>query len=134
MKQDKKNKGKVLIVEDDKFIGEIYVTKLLAEGFEVFLAEDGEEGLSMMQSKKPDVVLLDVLMPKMDGLEVLEAMKKMPALDKIKVIMLTNANEDEFVKRANAARKVEYLLKSGHTPGEVVEKIEALQKESRQEN
>lgn len=127
--RNNKGKGKILIIEDDKFIGEIYVTKLVAEGFDVSLAEDGEEGLEMIKSEMPDVVLLDVLMPKMDGLEVLEEMKKIPELDTIKVIMLTNANEEEFVKRANAARKVEYLLKSGHTPGEVVEKIEDLLKE-----
>ncbi|HHX58417.1 MAG TPA: response regulator [Candidatus Moranbacteria bacterium] len=127
--RNNKGKGKILIIEDDKFIGEIYVTKLAAEGFDVSLAEDGEEGLEMIKSEMPDVVLLDVLMPKMDGLEVLEEMKKIPELDTIKVIMLTNANEEEFVKRANAARKVEYLLKSGHTPGEVVEKIEDLLKE-----
>ncbi len=118
------NNKKILIAEDDKFLGEIYSTNLSREaGFDVIIAKDGEEAFSLIKSELPDLVLLDVLMPKMSGLEVLEKMSRDQELDKVKVIMLTNVNEKDYVKRANKARRVDYLIKSGHTPGEVLEKI-----------
>lgn len=116
-------KKKVLIVEDDKFIAEVYVTKLNREGFDVILAGDGEDALAKIKRERPDMVLLDILMPKMDGMEMMEKLSQDDELKNIKVIFLTNANEKDFVDKALEAGAVDYLVKSNYTPDEVVKKI-----------
>ena len=95
-------KVKVLIVDDDAFLSGIYATKLELEGFEVVSARDGEEGLKVAMKEKPALILLDVLMPKLDGFEVLKRLKADAEVKDIPVIMLTNLGQKEDIEKGLA--------------------------------
>ncbi len=118
---------KILIAEDDVFISEMYNTKMSEEGFAVLTANDGQEALDVIKKEKPAVILLDILMPKIDGWEVL---KKITSDNNLKsksvVIMLTNLGDEANVKKAEKLGADDYLIKSLHTPEEVVDKIKNL--------
>lgn len=118
-----KKKIKVLVVEDDSFLAGIYTTKLGLEGFDVLSASDGEAGLKVAKKDLPDIILLDILMPKMDGFEVLDALKKDPTTDKIPVIILTNLGQKEDVERGLKGGAVDYLIKAHFVPADTVAKI-----------
>ena len=117
------NKKLILLVEDDEFLAELYATKLHLEGFEVILAADGEKGFKMAKEKKPDLVLLDIILPKMDGFEILKAMKGDKELKNIPVILLTNLSQKDEVKRGLDLGANDYLIKAHFMPSEVVKKI-----------
>ena len=119
----KKETKKVLIAEDDKFIAEMYVTKLISEGYDAISVENGQQALDEMRKNKPDMVLLDIFMPLMNGTDVLKNMKQDKGLEDIPVIILTNANEKDYVDIALDSGARDYLVKSSHTPDEVVIKI-----------
>ncbi|MDD2807452.1 MAG: response regulator [Patescibacteria group bacterium] len=114
---------KILLVEDDEFLAELYATKLNMEGFEVFLAVDGEKGLKLAKEKMPDLVLLDIILPKMDGFEVLGKMKIDPETKNIPVILLTNLSQKDEVKKGLELGAKDYLIKAHFMPSEVVKKI-----------
>jgi len=121
------NKLRILLVEDDQMIRDAYRITLQNSGFLVYTAITGEEGLEKVTSFMPDLVLLDVLLPKMSGFEVIEKLKQDPVLSKIPVIVLTNI----YVDREDLLKKgVERcFIKSEITPGEMVEKVnETLKK------
>lgn len=118
----------VLIIEDDKFLSKIYKTKLAKEGIDVEFAADGEEGLKKMKSAKPKVILLDLIMPKLDGFGVLEAKKKDAALKKIPVLVLTNLGQDDDAQRAKKLGAKDFIVKSDSSIKDVVEKIKAYLK------
>ncbi len=122
---DKKN---VLIVEDDNFVAEVYSTKLLEMGYEVRVAQNGEAGLAMLNEKKPDLMLLDIIMPVMGGIEMLTEMKKNEGWKDIPVILLTNVGEKESIQKVRDLGVQDYLIKSHFTPAEVIEKINAVLK------
>ena len=113
----------ILLVEDDEFLAELYATKLQLEGFEVALAVDGEKGLQMTKDLKPDLILLNIILPKMDGFEVLAAVKKDPALKSIPIILLTNLSQKDEVKKGLDLGAIDYLIKAHFMPSEVVKKI-----------
>lgn len=115
--------AKVLIVEDDKFLAKIYKTKLEKEGIDVDFANDGVEGLKKMANDKPKLILLDLIMPKMDGFEVLEAMKKDSELKKIPVLILTNLGQEEDKDRGLNLGAKDFIVKSDASIQEVVDKI-----------
>ena len=119
-------KKKILIVEDDNFVAEVYSTKLLEMGHEVIIASNGEEGLALAREKKPDLVLLDIIMPVMGGIEMLAELKKDDNLKNIPVILLTNVGERESIKKVQELGVEDYLIKSHFTPAEVIEKIKSL--------
>lgn len=121
-------KQKILIVEDDKFLCEMYAAKLLEHGFEVDLAGDGEEGLRKIKEQKPDLILLDIVLPKMDGFEVLRALKRDPLLKNVAVIALTNLGQKEEVEKGLGLGAADYIIKAHFTPTEVVAKIKRLLK------
>ncbi len=116
----------LLLVEDDPFLAELYTIKFREAGNEVLAAADGKEGLEVMKKEKPDVVLLDVVLPKMDGLEVLQAVKNDPELSRIPIILLTNLGQKEDVEKGLKLGARSYLVKADHTPSEVVKKVEEL--------
>jgi CheY-like chemotaxis protein len=120
------NKKKILIVEDDNFVAEVYSTKLLEMGHEVLIAQNGEEGIILAGSSKPDLILLDIIMPVMGGIEMLEELKKKEELKNIPVILLTNVGEKESIQRVRDLGVQDYLIKSHFTPAEVIEKIETV--------
>ena len=121
-------KYKILVVEDDEFLLELYSTKLQMEGFQVFSANDGERGLRYAKEKNPDLILLDIVLPKMDGLDVLRKIKENKDTEKIPVVLLTNLSQKDEVQEGLKAGAKDYLIKAHFMPSEVVEKIKKLLK------
>ena len=122
------NKKKLLIIEDDVFIRDIYQIKFEQEGFEVVMAENGIIAFEKMETFLPDAILLDIVMPYMDGMEVLGKIKRNPSLTDIPIIMLTNISEKEKVEKAVEDGANDFLIKSHFTPSEVVAKVRILLK------
>ncbi|PIR78042.1 MAG: response regulator [Candidatus Magasanikbacteria bacterium CG10_big_fil_rev_8_21_14_0_10_36_16] len=116
----------VLLIEDDTFLGNIYKTKFEMEKFKVIVATDGLEGLEMAKKKKPDIILLDILMPKMDGFEVLENLKKDKSLVSIPVVLLTNLGQKDDVDKGLGLGAVDYLIKAHYKPSETVDKVKSV--------
>ena len=117
---------RIVIVEDDAFLAQMYASKLKLEGFTVHTAPDGQQGLVLIQRERPDAVLLDILLPKMDGFAVLEAIRKDPGTVHIPVLLLTNLSQKGDVDRGLSLGANDYLIKSHFVPTEVVAKIHAL--------
>ncbi len=114
----------VCIVDDDASIQEIYRIKFESEGFETIAAMNGEDGLALIRSRHPDIVLLDLQMPVKDGIEVLEALKSDPALSKIPVVVLSNQDNQESFKRIGELDATRfYLVKSLTTPQKAVDVV-----------
>ncbi len=118
--------AKVLIVEDDPLMSRMYQKIFTFEGYEVELASDGEEGLDKVRSTKPTIILLDVMMPKMNGMQVLEKLKLDPELKAIPVIMLTNLAGQQDAENAIAKGAVKYIIKSEHEPKEVANMVKEI--------
>jgi DNA-binding response OmpR family regulator len=118
--------AKILIVEDDRFLRELIARKLRNEGYEVIEAIDGEEGLKRIKEEKPDLVLLDLILPGIDGFEVLESAKKEPEIAPIPVIILSNLGQREEIERGLKLGAIDYLIKAHFTPGEIIEKIKNI--------
>jgi len=114
---------KILIIEDDKFLRELIVQKLTKEGYETSEAVDGEQGIKKVKEEKPDIVLLDLILPGIDGFEVLSQKKEDPSVAQIPVIILSNLGQKEDVERGLKLGAVDYLIKAHFTPGEIIEKI-----------
>jgi len=117
---------KILIVEDDKFLRELIVKKLSSEGYEVPEAVNGEEGVKKIEEEKPDLVLLDLILPGMDGFEVLTQIKKNSELAQIPVIILSNLGQKEDIERGLNLGAVDYLIKAHFTPNEIIEKVKKI--------
>ncbi len=113
----------LLLVEDDPLLVTMYQTKFSAEGFQVFTATDGEAGLALAKNQQPDIIVLDIMMPKLDGIEVLRAIRQDPVLKNIPVLMLSNLSELAKQKEAMELGAREFLVKANLTPTEVVTKI-----------
>ena len=113
----------ILIVEDEDFLIMALKDNLVAEGYTVDIARNGDEALKKIQKKKPSLVLLDILMPQKDGFYVLEEIKKNPERQLIPVIVLSNLGEDKVIKRALDMGADDYLVKSQHSIQEVIEKV-----------
>ena len=124
-------KIKILLIEDDPFLLSMYATKFELEGFEIIFAEDGEKALKVASKEKPDIILLDVLLPKMDGFEVLKELKKNEETKAVPVILLTNLSQRDDVEKGLALGAVDYLIKAHFMPTEVVEKIKKTLSEKR---
>ena len=120
--------AKILIVEDDKFLRELIARKLTAENYQTIEAIDGEEGLKKIKEEKPDLVLLDLILPGIDGFEVLSRIKEDPSLASIPVIILSNLGQREDVERGMKLGAVDYLVKAHFTPNEIIEKVKAALK------
>jgi len=118
----------ILIVEDDKFLRELIAQKLTKEGYDASEAFDGEEGIKKIKEEKPDLVLLDLILPGIDGFEVLSKMKEDSALSSIPVIILSNLGQKEDVEKGLKLGAVDYLIKAHFTPGEIIDKIKAVLK------
>jgi len=123
------NKGtNVLIVEDDVFLSGIYRKKFEMEGFKVIMAGDGEVGWQAAKKKKPDIILLDILLPKLDGFAVLEKLKKDSETKNIPVILLTNLGQKDDVEKGLEQGAADYLIKAHFKPSEVVDKVNKILK------
>lgn len=118
--------AKVLIIEDDPLMIRMYKKIFSFDGYEVDTAGDGEEGFSKISSFKPTVILLDVMMPKLNGLEVLEKIKKDPDLKSIPVIMLTNLAGQQDIDKALELGAVKYIVKSEYDPKQVSDMVKEI--------
>ena len=120
------SKIKILLVEDDSFLLSMYNAKFETENFEVVTAEDGEKAVKLALKELPDIILLDVMLPRMDGFEVLKTLKAEKDTRGIPVILLTNLSQKERVKEGLSMGADDYLIKAHFMPSEVVEKIKKL--------
>ncbi len=116
---------KIALIEDDVNIREMYKMKLEIEGYNVICADDGEKALKVIKEESPDLVLLDILMPKKDGFEVLKELKNSQDSDikSIPVVMLTNLSNREDIFEAKKLGASDYLVKAKVTPNEVADKV-----------
>ncbi|HTM68162.1 MAG TPA: response regulator [Candidatus Binatia bacterium] len=122
---------KILIIDDDPFLSGMYATRLVNDGFTVVTAMDGMAGLEMAAAEMPDVILLDVMMPKMDGFETLRLLKRSPTLSKIPVLMLTSMAQREDVELGLRGGAADYLLKAQTLPIDASEKIKKVLREKK---
>jgi len=119
---------KILIVEDDKFVRELISHKLTEEKFEVSSAKDGEEGVAKVESEKPDLVLLDLILPGIDGFEVISRIRKNPDIESMPIVILSNLGEKNDVDRGIKLGANDYMIKAHFTPKEIVEKVRGILK------
>lgn len=113
----------ILVSEDDRFYANIYSSKLVKEGYQVAIAGDGQTTLDMARAAKPDLLLLDLIMPVKDGFETLKEIRKDPNLRDLKVIVLTNLGQEEDIKRVKELGVIDYLVKTNVSIHTVVDKI-----------
>lgn len=121
---DQNNRIKILLIDDDPFITDMYVLKLKDEHFVVDVAHTGTDGVEKARAFMPDIILLDIVMPGIDGFQTLEQLRKtgLP----FKIIMLTNLGQKEDVERGMKLGANDYLIKAHFTPSEVLTKVRAL--------
>ncbi len=119
-------KNKILLVEDDDLLVRMYQDKFTRDGNKITVALDGEEGLAKLREERPDLILLDILMPKMDGYEMLKRVKADPELKSIPVILLTNLGGQDDPRKGLEMGAVAYLIKSDYTPDQVVAKVKEI--------
>jgi DNA-binding response OmpR family regulator len=119
------NAPTVLFIEDDPLLLKMYETKFKSEGLRVLAAQDGEEGLKLASSERVDLIILDLMMPKLSGLDMLERLKSQAHGKSHVVIVLTNLTKEEEIKRAMDLGVKEYLVKADLTPNEVAAKVKA---------
>lgn len=113
----------VLVIEDEEVLAKVFKEKLEKSGYSVHIAGDGDAALGLAESSKPDVIVLDLLLPKKSGFEVLEALKANEMLKRIPVIVVSNLGEDNDIKKALKLGAADYYVKSEHPINEIVEKI-----------
>jgi two-component system cell cycle response regulator len=117
---------KVIIVEDDAMISEIYQKKFSDSGFEVFMADSGEKALELAKKENPDMMLLDLIMPKMDGFEVIENMRKSEFGNETKIFVLSNLSQKEDRDRAMGLGANGFIVKSDYSPSDLVKEVSRL--------
>ena len=120
---------KILVIEDDKFLRELISQKLLKEGYDILEAIDGEKGIESAKTEKPDLILLDLILPGIDGFEVLARIKSDPEASKIPIIILSNLGQKDDIEKGLNMGAVDYLIKAHFTPAEIIEKIRIVMEE-----
>lgn len=118
--------SKILVVEDDKFLRELIVRKLEGENYDISQAIDGEEGIKKIREEKPDLVLLDLILPGIDGFDVLAKVKEDVQTSQIPVIILSNLGQREDIEKGLKLGAADYLIKAHFTPTEIINKIKAV--------
>ncbi|XOB40606.1 MAG: response regulator [Candidatus Nealsonbacteria bacterium] len=121
-------KKKILIIEDEKILSEMYKDKFTKVGFEVISAFDSEEGLKLTKKEKPDLIILDILLPRENGVVFLNWLKADPEISSIPVIVFSNYDDPETRKRASKLGIKDYLIKADYTPKAIVEKVKSYLK------
>lgn len=114
---------KILLVEDDDTLADVYQTRLNAEGFDIKRVPNGEEALATALEYKPDLILLDVMMPKVSGFDVLDILRNTPDTTNVKIIMLTALSQDSDRERAKSLGVDDYLIKSQVVIADVVDRV-----------
>lgn len=119
-------KKKILIVEDDASLSAMYKGKFKADGFVVFSAENGLDGFELAKKEKLDIIMLDIILPQMDGFAVLAELKKDAKTKNIPVVMITNLGTDEDKNKGEKMGAADYIVKANMTPAQISEKIKNL--------
>jgi len=119
---------KILLVEDDKYLIDIYATELKKAGFVVKVALNGKEALNKINKIKPDLLLLDIIMPKVDGWQVLRKIKEKAEFKNLKVIVLSNLSQKEDIEKAQKFGVTKYFIKTHFAPSNVVQEIKKILK------
>jgi CheY-like chemotaxis protein len=114
---------KVLIIEDEEILSKLLKNKLIDQGYEAEIAVDGQQGIEKIKSWIPDLILLDIIMPKVNGFEVLESIKKDPIASKIPVIIVSNSGQPVELERAQKLGAIDWLVKTEFDPEEVIDKV-----------
>ena len=117
---------KILLVEDDPFLLDIYTTKLKKAGFPLEVAVEGEEALKKAKEVKPDLIILDIVLPQLDGWEILQRIKSDPDTKDAKVIILSNLGQKGEVEKGIEMGASKYLIKAHYTPSQIVEEIKKI--------
>lgn len=117
---------KILIVEDEKILSEMYTEKFRQAGFSVIFAPEAEEGLEIAKKEKPDLIILDILLPKGDGISFLQKIKEEPGLSMTPVVVFSNFDDPATKKAAFRLGVKDYLIKTNYTPREIIEKVKAI--------
>ncbi|MEI6249305.1 MAG: response regulator [bacterium] len=120
---DNSKKYKILLVEDDESLSNVYVTRFEAEGFDIRRVGNGEDALATAINYQPDIILLDIMMPKVDGFDVLDILKNTNKTKDLKIIMLSALSQEMDIDKAKKLGADDYLIKSEVTIADVVEKI-----------
>jgi DNA-binding response OmpR family regulator len=121
------SKGKVLIVEDEKMLADALELKLKNEGYEVLKAENGQAGLDIVNTNKPNIILLDLMMPIMNGKQMLQKLREIPEFKTLPVIVLTNAGDADNIKETKMYYNAsDFLIKSNVSPEDIVNKVKML--------
>lgn len=124
---------KILIIEDEKILGEIINKKLSLEGYSVTLAADGQQGVDMAMKNIPDLILLDLMMPKMNGFEVIETLKNYDATKGIPIIVISNSGQQTEIERVVSIGIKDYIIKAQFSPDDVIEKVKKYLNEEYEE-
>jgi len=118
----------ILLVEDDPFVVDIYTTKLKEAGFQIEVAENGEEALRQLKENKPDLLVLDIVLPNIDGWELLGKIRTELGFEDLKVVVLSNLSQKAEVEKSLKFGVIKYFIKAHYTPSEVVEEIKKILK------
>ncbi len=119
---------KILIIEDEKILAEMYKDKFIQAGFEITLVYSSEEALKVLQKEKPDLILLDILLPRINGIGFLTRIKQNPELSSIPVIAFSNYDDAETKGEAFRLGVKDYLIKTSYTPQEIIDKVKSYLK------
>ncbi len=117
---------KILVVEDDRFLRELITQKLNREGYDVSEAVDGEDGVKKADEVKPDAILMDLILPGIDGFEAITKIKEKSEFETTPIIILSNLGQRDDIERGLKLGAVDFLVKAHFTPGEIIEKIEKV--------
>ncbi len=118
--------AKILIVEDDRYISKMYQLKLSLDGFDVQLADNGRVGIEKAKEFRPDIILTDILMPEMDGFDVIKAVKAEPEMATTPILIMSNLGQEDHIKKGLELGALGYIVKSQYTPSKVVDKIKEV--------
>lgn len=119
---------RIILVEDDQFLANIYTAKLKEAGFEVEVVGDGNSVIARIKEKKPDLLLLDIILPHLDGWEVIKQVKKTEELSDLKIVILSSLGQKNEVEKGLKLGAVKYFIRSHYTPAEIVEEIKKILK------
>lgn len=117
---------KILLIEDDPFLVDIYTTGLMKAGYQIEVARDGETGIKKIKEFQPDLLVLDIILPKADGWQILNKLRENQKKDKLKIVILSNLGEKEEIKKGLELGVVKYFVKAEYTPTEIIEEIKKI--------
>ena len=116
----------ILFVEDDPFLIDIYTKKLKKSGFNTKVADSGEKAINMIRDAKPDILLLDIVLPEIGGWEIIKKIKENPEMADLKIVILSNLGQRAEVEKGLSLGAVRYLIKAQYTPSEVIEELKKI--------